>query len=60
MMRRFYLIAVVFALAGCSNLQFQWSASYQTDGLIEEMRAARQREKAPETVPVDVQRDAVR
>lgn len=59
-MRSFLIIAAVLTLAGCSNLQFQWSASYQTDGLIEEMRAARQREKAPEQVSVDVQRDAVR
>lgn len=59
-MKKLIMMLVVTALTGCANLQFQWSASYQTEDLAKQLRAARQREVPPENVQIDVQRDATR
>lgn len=56
-MKKIVILGVVLVLAGCANLQFQWSASYRTDNAAE---LAKQHERAPERIEVDVQRDAVR
>lgn len=45
MKKALLMLAIVSALAGCANLKFQWAASYQTDNLAEEIRAARQAER---------------
>jgi hypothetical protein len=39
-------ILMCLALTGCANLQFQFSMSYATDNLMEELRAAKQTEQA--------------
>lgn len=39
-MKRFISVLLLLLMAGCSNLQFQWSASYSTDDLIEDLRHA--------------------
>lgn len=41
------MLAVASALTGCAGLKFQWSASYQTENLAEDVRNARAAEKAP-------------
>lgn len=38
-------ILMCLALAGCANLQFQFSMSYATDSLMEDLRAAKHAEK---------------
>lgn len=40
-MRRIAMIAALLLLTGCANLKFAWSASYQTDNLAEDIKAAR-------------------
>jgi hypothetical protein len=51
-------VAIASALTGCSNLKFQWAASYQTDNLIEDLRS--RKEAPPDKVFVDVDRDATK
>lgn len=41
MKRSLLLLALAGALCGCSNLKFQWAASYQTDNLAADIAAAR-------------------
>lgn len=47
MKKAILMLAVAGALAGCAGLKFQWSASYQTENLAEDLRRARAAEKAP-------------
>lgn len=41
MKKAILMLALASALAGCANLKFQWSASYQTENLAEDLKAAR-------------------
>jgi hypothetical protein len=45
MMKRLIVLAAALALAGCANLKFQWSASYQTDNLAADIEAAQAEKK---------------
>lgn len=48
MMKRTLLISVLaIAMTGCAALKFQWAASYQTDNLVEDARAARMEQSKP-------------
>jgi len=40
-MKKLIATLLVLSLAGCANLKFQWSASYKTDDLVEDLKAAR-------------------
>lgn len=45
------VMLLLAALAsGCSNLKFQWAASYQTDNLIEDLRRAEAKAEVKEPV----------
>jgi uncharacterized lipoprotein NlpE involved in copper resistance len=33
---------ICFALVGCANLKFQWSASYATDNFLEDIKKTEQ------------------
>lgn len=41
MKKAILMLALVCAVTGCSNLKFQWAASYQTDNLGEDLKAAK-------------------
>ena len=45
-MKTVVLIVVLASLTGCANLKFQWSASYQTDNLVEDLQEARRQQEA--------------
>jgi len=40
MKSRILLLALVATLAGCANLKFEWKASYKTDNLAADLKAA--------------------
>jgi len=40
MKSRILLLALVVTLAGCANLKFEWKASYKTDNLAADLKAA--------------------
>ena len=46
-MKNSLLILALLALAGCANLKFQASASYQTDNMAADMAAARAAQANP-------------
>lgn len=39
-MKRFSMIALLVALAGCANIRFQWAASYATDNVLADVERA--------------------
>lgn len=45
-MKKTVLIVALLVLAGCANMKFQASASYMTDNMAEDLRAARAAEQA--------------
>lgn len=47
MKKAILMLALASALAGCAGLKFQWSASYQTENLVEDLRNARSAENEP-------------
>jgi len=49
-MKKMVLIGVVLAMTGCANLKFQWSASYATDNLVEDLRQAQSGNQATQPV----------
>jgi hypothetical protein len=40
-MKKILIVLAAIALTGCSNLKFQWAASYQTDNLAADLERAR-------------------
>lgn len=46
-MKKSLLIVFLLAIAGCTNLKFQASASYMTDNLAAELRESRAAAAAP-------------
>lgn len=47
MKKTMLILVLAGTLAGCAGLKFQWSASYQTENLAEDLRNARAAEIAP-------------
>lgn len=42
MKRLVVALLMCIALAGCANLKFQWSASYATDNLLQDLKKTEQ------------------
>ena len=39
-MKRILAIVLLATLVGCANLKFEWKASYKTDNLVQDLKAA--------------------